>query len=387
MNVLRIVLFDLRRVAKDWRAALWLLAMPLAFAFIFGSASRGGGPQNTLIPVLDLDRSDLSGLFIEQLRGEGYWIDLKGAEDQAELKKNWPCGVVIPAGFGSKVLKGEGVKLTVVKGWDSAEKILEIQSRLTHAILRFTQGLVLTDASHRPWSDEAQEALAQALARPQLLTVVSRGHPGLRPPPTGFYHSLPGILVMFVLQMVLTYGGVTLVHDRTRGQFARLLAAPVFAYEVFIGKVLARVLLALLQSALLLGCGSWLFQTPLGDHPWFLAPVVLAFALFAGCLSMVGGIACQTEKQVIQLAIFASMFLSALGGSWWPIEIVPDLFKTIALCTPTYWGLHGLQSVMYFNKTTEVLALECPILLGFAALCLLATIPLARRLSLGRAGK
>ena len=35
---------------------------------------------------------------------------------------------------------------------------------------------------------------------------------------------------------------------------------------------------ALLQSALLLGCGSWLFQTPLGDHPWFLAPVVLARA-------------------------------------------------------------------------------------------------------------
>jgi ABC-2 type transport system permease protein len=102
---------------------------------------------------------------------------------------------------------------------------------------------------------------------------------------------------------------------------------------------------------------------------------------------MVGGIVCQTEKQVIQLAIFSAMFLSALGGSWWPIEIVPQVFKTIALFTPTYWGLHGLQSVMYFNKTAEVLALECPILLGFAALCLLATIPFARRLALGRAGQ
>jgi ABC-2 type transport system permease protein len=195
---------------------------------------------------------------------------------------------------------------------------------------------------------------------------------------------LPGILVMFVLQMILVYGGTTLVQDRLDGQFARLLAAPVFAWEVYLGKVLARVGLALLQSALLLVFGSSLFGIQLGDHPWFLLPVVLSFAVFAGSLSILGGLVCRTEKQVIQLAIVAAMVLSALGGSWWPIELVPDRFQTIARLTPTYWGLHGLQSVMYFNKSHQVLWSECPILLGFAVGCLLAAIPFARRLSLGR---
>jgi len=68
MNIVRLALGDLKRFAKDWKAALWLLAMPLVFAYIFGSAMRGGGPPATRIPVIDLDRSGLSELFVEQLR-------------------------------------------------------------------------------------------------------------------------------------------------------------------------------------------------------------------------------------------------------------------------------------------------------------------------------
>jgi len=383
MNVLRIALGDLKRVAKDWQAAMWLLAMPLVFAYIFGSTMRGGGAQATWIPVINLDHHELADLFIDQLREEGYWIEVKGAEAQLELKQKWPYGVIIPAGFGEAVLAGQAVKLPLVKGEGAADKFLEVQSRLTHAIVRFTGGLVLADISHRGWTNESMTALKEALARPQLLTMTRRGYRTLRPPPTGFSQSLPGMLVMFVTQMILTFGGATLVKDRTGGQLSRLMAAPLFRLEVYAGKVLARVLLAILQAILLLVCGSILFRVPLGDHPLFLVPVVLSLAAFAGFLGILGGIVCQTEKQVILLAIFGSMILSALGGCWWPIEIVPDLFKTIAMFTPSYWAMHALQSVLYFGRSYEVLTLECPVMLGFAALFGLLAVFLARLLAKG----
>jgi len=368
MNVLRIALGDLKRVAKDWQATLWLLAMPLIFAYIFGSTMRGGGERSTWIPVLNLDHHELAGMFIDQLREEGYSIDVNGPDAQVELKQKWPYGVVIPAGFGEALLAGQAIKLPLVKGDAAADKFLEVQSRLSHAIVRFTEALVLADVSHRAWTDESRTALKAALTRPQLLTMVRRGHRTLRPPPMGFSQSLPGMLVMFVMQMILTYGGATLVKDRAGGQLSRLITAPLFRCQVYAGKVLARILLAILQAIVLLVCGSILFWVPLGDHPLFLLPVVLCLAAFAGCLSILGGIVCQTEKQVILLAIFGSMILSALGGCWWPMEIVPDLFKTIALFLPSYWAMHALQSVLYFGRSYEVLTLECPVLLGFAAL-------------------
>ena len=151
MKVLRIALGDLKRVAKDRMAILWLLAMPLVMTYVFGSAMRGYGPQATWIPVIDLDRQELSALFVDQLREDGYWIELKDASAQAELKTKWPYGVVIPPGFSESILHGRQVKVPLVKGNGTPEKILELQSRLLHAVVRFTAGLALADVSHRPW--------------------------------------------------------------------------------------------------------------------------------------------------------------------------------------------------------------------------------------------
>jgi ABC-2 type transport system permease protein len=282
-------------------------------------------------------------------------------------------------------LHAKQIKVPLVKGNGTPEKILEVQSRLLQAIVRFTEGLALADVSHRPWDDTSKAALKEALARPQLLTVAREGYRTLRPPPTGFSQSLPGMLVMFVLQMILTYGGTSLVTDRRGGKLRRLLAAPVQPVEAYTGKVLARVLLGCAQAAMLLLCGAVLFRLPLGDHPLYLVPVVVSLALVAGGLSLLAGLLCSTEKQVILLAIFAAMTLSALGGCWWPIEIVPETFKTIAAATPSYWAMHGLQSVLYFGRSSEVLIFECPVLLGFAALFSLAAIASARLLARGPA--
>ena len=255
---------------------------------------------------------------------------------------------------------------------------------LAHAIVRYTKGLIVADISGKTWNDDTKAALEDALKRPQLLTLSRQSARTLKPPPTGFHQSLPGMLVMFVLQMIVTYGGVSLVHDRVNVRLPRLFASPLSRFEVYSGKVLARVLLGILQAAVLLLGGSLLFRIPLGDHPLFLSPVVLALALFAGSLSVLVGLVCQTEKQVILTGIFSAMILSALGGCWWPIEIVPDAFKTIAACTPSYWGVHGLQSILYFGKSWQVLTWECPILLGFAALCGLIAVLISKLLSTWR---
>jgi hypothetical protein len=51
------------------------------------------------------------------------------------------------------------------------------------------------------------------------------------------------------------------------------------------------------------------------------------------------------------------------------------------MATPSYWAMHGLQSVLYFGRLSEVLIFECPVLIGFAALFILAAIASGRFLS------
>ena len=115
MSVIRIAWGDLRRIAKDRRAVLWALLMPLALAFVCGSdLFIYNRPRIAWIPVVDLDQSDLSRLFIQQMRGDGYWITVMGPREEHLLKNGWPWGVAIPAGFEQSVLQGRKLKITVV---------------------------------------------------------------------------------------------------------------------------------------------------------------------------------------------------------------------------------------------------------------------------------
>lgn len=381
MKLIHIACGDLRLVSKDRRAVLWMLVMPLILAFILGIAFDYNLVRTTWIPIVDLDGSDLSKLFAEQMEGEGYTIYMMGPKDEHYLRKHHLYyALAIPPGFGQKILSGQKVKVTIVNRKGSPEEMLDVQLCLTHAIVRFARGLAWADATGRTATQQREQALKESLSRGSLLSVERKGHRSLRPPPVGFNLSLPGFLVMFVLLMITAYGAAVLMYDRTEGLLARLAAAPVSGFELYGGKILARILLALAQAFLLLGCGIILFRMQLGDSPMFVVPVIVSLAVFAGCLSVLCGLLCQTEKQVIHVSIFMSVVLAALGGCWWPIEIVPRFFKLVAMFMPSYWAMHGLQRVMYFNKSHEVLMLECPILLGYAAAVLLVVLPLLRRL-------
>ncbi len=379
MNILRISLCDLHRVIKDKMAVLWLILMPLLFAFIMGNVFRSRGPHTAWIHVFNYDQGSLSHLFVDQLEDKGFFIDKKSPDEEKNLNTWMLNGIIIPATFSRDIMNQEPVRITFVKGQGNPQQILETQTQLVHAMIRFTKGLIKADIDEEEWTDESTAKLKNILDQPPTLTVTQQQVASLKPPPSGFNLSVTSYLIMFVLMMTIIYGGVTMVNDRHQGQFTRLAAAPVYFTEIFVGKTLSRIVQGTLQAMIILFAGAYLFSVPLGDNPILIVPVLFAYSAFIGCLSIFIGMVCSTEQQVINTGIFLSMFLTALGGCWWPVEIMPDMFKLIAMAMPTYWALHGIQNVLYFGKAFEPLWIEVPILLGFATLFVFLTLPFARK--------
>lgn len=377
MNILHIALWDLIRVIKDKQAAIWLVIMPIFFAFIFGSVYRGPGDQAVWVPVVNLDGGELSEVFAEAFRGEGYNINIRPATDEINVK-NWPASIVIPATFTETVMEGETAYAAFVEGRSSPERALAVQARLMETLVRFTTALVKTDAVGRGWTQESKTELRAELAKPQQITVHKPGDARLKPPPSGFTMSVPAFLVMFVLQMSIIFGGTTLLQDRVSGAFARLAAAPVTPLTIFMGKTLARTLQAAVQAIIMLGLGWAIFSVSLGDSPWALLPVVFCFALCVCFIGIFLGMACSTEQQVVTCGIIGALLLSALGGCWWPIEITPPVMQSLATFLPTYWALRGMQDVMYFNRSFEAILPACAILLAYAAVFAALCYPFAR---------
>ncbi|NQV33256.1 MAG: ABC transporter permease [Phycisphaeraceae bacterium] len=374
MNILRIALNDIRIVLKDRMIIFWWLALPLIFTVIFGSIMGDPTQDSTWIPVFTHDNHELAELFIDQLRTEKYWIDVKPVSDEHFID-DWARAIIIPPTFSQDILKGKRTDITITKGKGNPEKHLAAQTLLLRCLIKFNAAICAIDLIKHDWSPETKQALLEELNKPALLSVETKAHFSLRPPPTGFARSLPQYFVMFVMMMTIMYGGMTLAEERAGKRLNRLVASPVSITEIFMGKLLGRMLQPILQGGFLLLAGVLLFKIKLGDHPLALIPVILSFAFFCGAIGLVFGVFLHNEQQIMSIGIVTTMLLGALGGCWWPIEVVPQVFKTIALALPSYWALQAIHDVMSFGQSWAGVLPECAILCGFGLVCVAVSIP------------
>jgi len=375
MNVLRIALNDIRVVLKDRMIILWWLAMPLALVFMFSFMIMDRTQDSTWLPVFKFDNHEMADIFLDELRTDKYWIDVKTAGDEHWID-DWSRALIIPATFSQAVLSGERVDLTLTKGQGSPEKILAAQTLLVRTLIKFNGAIASIDLIERGWSEESKKDLIVELNKPPQFSVDNKQHFSLRPPPSGFAFTLPAYMVMFMMMMTVMYGGITLVEERTKKRISRLVAMPVSVLEIFLGKMLGRMLQPILQGGLLIAAGVLIFRVNLGDHPLALIPVIISFSFFCGSLGLLFGVIFRTEQQVTGIGILTTMVLAALGGCWWPLEVAPKIFKTIALFTPSYWAIQGIHDVMSFGKSWSGVLPECSILTAFGIVLTCIAIPL-----------
>jgi ABC-type multidrug transport system permease subunit len=375
MNVLRIAINDVRVVLKDRMIILWWLAMPLAFILMFSFMFRDRTQDSTWLAVFKFDDHELADILLDELRTDKYQIDVRASSDEHWID-DWSRALIIPADFSRSVLNGERVDLTITKGQGSAEKHLAAQTLLVRTLIKFNAAVASVNLIERGWSQASKQDLTAELNKPPQLSVDTKQHFSLRPPPSGFAFTLPAYMVMFMMMMTVMYGGITLIEERSAKRISRLVATPVSVLEIFIGKMLGRMLQPVLQGGLLIAAGVLLFRVNLGDHPLALIPVIISFSFLCGSLGLLFGVVFRTEQQVMATGILTTMVLAALGGCWWPLEVAPKIFQTIALFTPSYWAIQGIHDVMSFGKSWAGVLAECGVLTAIGILLTCVAIPL-----------
>jgi ABC-type multidrug transport system permease subunit len=75
--------------------------------------------------------------------------------------------------------------------------------------------------------------------------------------------------------------------------------------------------------------------------------VMLAWA--AAAFGVLAGSVATSGDRIIPVCVLASLLMGALGGCWWPLEMAPQTYQTIALCLPTGWALAGLHQLISFG--------------------------------------
>lgn len=359
---------DLRMILADRSALLWLFVLPIVFAGFFGLVIGGGsgGPRISKAHVTldDRDGGPVARRLVEEMAGEELVVvPVADLEEGASPYRT----LVLPEGLSERVLAGEQVTVQLITEPDtSSEAALLAQARIVAAAARVIAQLVLASGDGAPAT--AEQLLAVELP-PDLVRVESRFAGTVQPVPGGFAHSVPGNVTFFLLLVTLTLGSASLSAERQAGLIRRLATAPLRPWQIVGGKIAGRAACGIVQVTVLIGAAAaaeLVLDLGLAGHLAEMLVILAVFALAVAPLGVLVGALFTDPDRAASVGVIATMVMAALGGCWWPLEIVSEPLQKVALLFPTGWAMTALHGVVSFGHGLGGVATSLVALAAFA---------------------
>ena len=359
---------DLRVFLKDRGGYVWLFVMPLVFIYFFGITMKGNNRKPSdprpRVSIVNHDSGYLGGLFVELLEAEGLRV-LDPSEDQDAKRR-----IEIPADFTERVEAAEAVDVGFAQKPDGgAEPAAMIEVRMTRAVVAMTSAIFAVVSG----DDEAsvnEQAMREVIARKRLVSL-DVSFAGRRKVPTGYEQSVPGYVVMFVLMNLMIFGGLSISSERANGVIRRVAVHPIAHWQLITGKILGRFLLGIVQIGYLLSVSWLLFNASYGGNLLLVGLTLLIFAWGCAALGVLIGAVVRGPEAVQGICTLGAMPLAALGGCWWPLEIVPDSVRLVGNALPTAWAMNALHQLISFGGGFADITTELLFISGFALVCTL----------------
>lgn len=397
-KVVAIALLHLKIVLQPINA-ISLLIIPILFTFLIGLGANDGSNNTSStkgrIVIVNTDSGEQSQILIEHLKANPS-LEISLLEREAalgEVEEGQAVGaLLIPPDFSATLLSSENVTLTFLAHSNLSQASQEAEQTIQATVIQLASSIRTADVTVRVADrlglfadtsttnrgiEQRQSYFDAALAKAEEkwqttppIVVQMEQATQLDTIPQGTTQSSPGMLVMFSLFFLTSGGAVVFIEERNTGTLRRLLVTPTSKSSILLGKFLGIYITGLLQIVALILSGIFLFNVNWGQSPAALSLVVFTFALAATSLGILMASFVNTQSQANRLLSLVIMAISALGGAWWPLEIVPNWMQTVGNAFPTAWAMNGFHDIISRGLGIEAVLPEAGLLVAFAAFCL-----------------
>ncbi|MHB8886289.1 MAG: ABC transporter permease [Methylovirgula sp.] len=179
---------------------------------------------------------------------------------------------------------------------------------------------------------------------------------------------VPGLIMLMLLTQSITNASFGIFFPKFTGTIYELLSAPISFLEMVIGYVGAAATKSIILGLIILATAS-LFVPITIAHPLFmLAFLVLTAVTFSMFGFIIGIWADRFEKlQVVPLLLITP--LTFLGGSFYSINILPPVWRTVTLFNPVVYLISGFRW-SFFDKADVSVSVSLVATLLFLIVCL-----------------
>jgi drug efflux transport system permease protein len=317
---------ELIHIRRDPISLLQVILLPVVLLLLYGYALTFD-IKDVTVAVYDQEQSQLSNDFVNRFRGTQYFRLTRFVNSYDELKelitdRKVQVGLMIPYDFSWTYQAGKTAKVqALVDGTDS---------NTANIVLGYVQAVA---------TSYNQTLLEQRLA--------AKGAAKANPPVDNqirFWFNedlesrnyiVPGLIavIMTVVGALLT--ALTVVRELERGSMEGLMATPLKKTELLLGKLTPYFFIGMLDMAIVMAMGQFLFQVPLRGSPLLLIGLSALFLIATLGQGLLISVVAENQLQAFQMAMLTT-FLPAflLSGFVFAIYLMPLPLQIVSYIVP-----------------------------------------------------
>jgi len=354
---------ELIQILRDPRSLVMGIAIPLMLLILFGYALSLDVDQVETV-VLDRDRTQWSSDFVDRFSSSRYfkieaqvtsYEALQRMIDEGKAR----MGLVIPDDFSKRIHTGEGIPVQV---------ILDGSDSNTATIIRgYVSGLAQLyslELSQKPPYAQAQQSMQRAIPAVDLQTRV-----WFNTDLESKNYIIPGLIAVIMMVIAALLTSLTVAREWERGTMEQLISTPVKKMEVIVGKLSPYFLIGLLDVALAVMMGQFVFRVPLRGNLLLIfgsSSIFLLGALGQGFLISVVTRSQLLASQVALITTFLPSFL--LSGFVYAISNMPTAIQMVTHLITARYFIVILKGIYMKGIGVKILWAEGIFLVIFAVL-------------------
>lgn len=167
-------------------------------------------------------------------------------------------------------------------------------------------------------------------------------------------HNVPAWSIFAMFFIVIPIAG-NMIREREDGSLVRMKLIPGNYLSVLTGKLLFFVGICVMQFYLMMAVG--IYALPLLDLPMLQLGVdhvaglltAISIGITATAYGILIGTIFKTPNQALNFGAISIVILSAIGGIWIPLEVMPEKIQSIGRLSPLSWGLNAINDIYLRN--------------------------------------
>ncbi len=196
-------------------------------------------------------------------------------------------------------------------------------------------------------------------------------------------HNVPA-WTMFAMFFILYPLAGNFIKEREEGSMLRLRLISGSQWPVIAGKFAFYFMVCLLQFLLMIAIGIYIMpllgltKLTLGNNLLGILITACSVAMAATGYGVLIGVYFKTHQQALSFGSVSVVILSAIGGVWVPVYVMPEILQTISRFSPMSWGLESFNDLFLRQASIPTILPNVLRLVGFALIALAGSVLIHR---------